>query len=94
MKNLLLYLILATKGGETRAKIIKALNEKPMNANQLASKLNLDYKTIQHHLRILLDNNILTVTKKNNYGALYLLSDEMQYNIKLFEEIWNKFGKK
>ena len=93
MKQLLYYLILDTKGGQTRGKIIDTIKKKPMNANQLASELNLDYKTIQHHLKILIKNNLLK-TFNNDYGTVYFLSDYLEQNINLFNEIWERFGKK
>lgn len=91
MKQLLWYLIAGTRGGETRGKIIVTLLNTPLNANQLSEKLCLDYKTIQHHIKVLLENNILTVVNKGKYGAMYFVSELMDKNI--FGEIWAKFGK-
>ncbi len=53
LKQLLGWLITGTKGGKTRAKIITSVKNNPRNANQLATQLNVDYKTIRHHLTIL-----------------------------------------
>ena len=94
MKNLLWYLIAGTKGGETRGRIISFIMQEPSNANKLSEELKLDYKTIRHHLEVLEKNNILSPQNKGNYGAVYFLSEELEKNIKLFEEIWAKFGKK
>ena len=94
MKNLLWYLIAGTKGGETRGKIIELLRKKPSNANKIAEILKLDYKTVRHHLEVLEKNNIIIVVNKGGYGAVYFLSELMESNIKLFEEIWVQFGKK
>ena len=94
MKNLLWYLIAGTKGGETRGRIIELLRKKPCNANKVAEMLNLDYKTVRHHLKVLDKNNVITAVNKGNYGAVYFLSEIMQANIKLFSEIWERFGKK
>ncbi len=94
MKNLLWYLIAGTRGGETRGKIINLLKKNPSNANKVAEMLNLDYKTVRHHLEVLEKNNIITAVNKGNYGAVYFLSELMQANIILFGEIWAKFGKK
>ncbi len=93
MKRLLWWLIAGTKGGINRAKIIVALKERPYNANQLAEVLDLDYKTVRHHIDVLLDNKIIT-TSGEKYGAMYFLSKNMEENFELFEEIWNKIGKK
>ncbi len=94
MKNLLWYLIAGTRGGETRGKIIDLLRKKPSNANKIAEMLKLDYKTVRHHLEVLEKNNIIIPINKGNYGAVYFLSEFMQENIKLFDEIWVQFGKK
>ena len=94
MKNLLWYLIAGTKGGETRGRMVNLLMKKPSNANKIAEMLNLDYKTIRHHLEVLEKNNIITAVNKGGYGAVYFLSDFMQANIKIFDGIWAQFGKK
>ena len=93
MKNLLWYLIAGTRGGETRGEIISAILKKPRNTHQLAKNLNYDYKTIQHHLQILVENRILIVLKKNSYGAVYFPSEEFEQNLEIFNKIWNQFGK-
>ena len=94
MKNLLWYLIAGTKGGETRGKIIDLLNKNPSNANKIAEMLNLDYKTVRHHLEVLEKNNIITAVNKGNYGAVYFISEIMKANMSVFDEIWGRFGKK
>lgn len=87
MKKLLWYLIAGTKGGYNRAKIIKCIQERPYNANQLSEKLDLDYKTIRHHIKVLEENNII-VSSGDKYGTMYFLSNEMENNRDIFEEIW------
>ena len=94
MKNLLWYLVAGTKGGETRGKIMWLLKKNPSNANKIAAILKLDYKTVRHHLEVLEKNSIITPINKGNYGAVYFLSDFMQANIQIFNEIWGQFGKK
>lgn len=94
MKNVLWYLIAGTRGGETRGKIIELLTKKPGNANKISSALQLDYKTVRHHLHVLEKNNILTQVSKGKYGAVYFLSDVMEKNLGVFNEIWARFGKK
>ncbi|MEM3692508.1 MAG: winged helix-turn-helix domain-containing protein [Candidatus Bathyarchaeia archaeon] len=89
-RRLLWYLLAGTKGGETRAEIIKALKERPYNANQLTKVLNLDYKTVKHHLNILMENRLITVEKEGRYGAVYILSDFMEENFHEFQLIWER----
>jgi DNA-binding transcriptional ArsR family regulator len=92
-KYLLGWLILGTRGGLSRAKIIKTLKETPQNANQLANLLELDYRTIRHHLEVLEKNRMIT-SAGEGYGITYFLSPAMEENYDLFEEILKKIWKK
>ena len=92
-KYLLGWLIAGTKGGVTRAKIIETLRENPQNANQLAKSLEMDYRTIRHHLEILQKNRMIT-SAGDGYGTTYFLSTELEENYSLFEEILNKIWEK
>jgi DNA-binding transcriptional ArsR family regulator len=93
MKKLLWWLIAGMKGGLNRAKIIKSLNDRPYNANQLSEELQLDYKTIRHHIKVLEDNGIIKSTG-GKYGKMYFLSENMEKNYDVFNEIWEQIGKK
>jgi len=93
MERVLWWLIAGTKGGVNRARMINALRDRPYNANQLSEVLELDYKTIRHHLKVLSKNSVVTSTG-NGYGAMYFLSPAMEENYALFEEIWEKIGNK
>jgi DNA-binding transcriptional ArsR family regulator len=93
LRYLLGWLIAGTRGGASRAEIIKALRDSPQNANQLAIQLGKDYKTIRHHLHVLEKNRIIT-SVGDKYGATYFLSQTMEENYVLFEEILNKIWKK
>ena len=93
LKYLLGWLIAGTRGGPTRAKIIGALKETPQNANQLATSLKMDYKTMRHHLEVLEKNKIIT-SIGDRYGATYFLTQTMEENFVMFEEIMKKIGKK
>jgi len=92
IERLLWWLIAGTKGGRTRATIIASLSKIPKNANQLANELNLDYKTVRHHLRVLVSNSIIS-SVGNGYGTTYFLSPELEENYQTFEAIWKKIGK-
>lgn len=93
MKYLLGWLIAGTRGGATRAKMIEALREAPRNANQLATLLGMDYRTIRHHIDVLEKNKIIT-SAGEGYGITYFLSPMMEENYALFEEIMKKIWKK
>jgi DNA-binding transcriptional ArsR family regulator len=94
MKNLIWYLFAGTRGAETRILIVTSLKDKPMNAHRLAKVLKFDYKTVKHHLRVLLDNQIITAVNKGKYGAVYFVSDSLNQMWNDFGSIWKRFGKK
>jgi DNA-binding transcriptional ArsR family regulator len=93
LKYLLGWLIAGTRGGPTRARIIEILKETPQNANQLATALKMDYRTIRHHLKVLEKNRIIT-TAGEGYGITYFLSPVLEENYVLFEEIVKRMWKK
>lgn len=89
-KRVLWYLIGSTKGGVNRARIIDTLNEKPSNPNQLATELGMDYKTVLHHLKVLVENGLIITDNKESYGAVYFLTPMMEKNYQSFVEILAK----
>ena len=91
-KRLLWFLFAGSRGGLNRIKIISILKETPLNANQLAKKLGLDYKAIQHHIRVLEKNNIITKAGEK-YGVNYFISTFLQVNMESFDEIVQKLEK-
>ena len=93
LKYMLGWLIAGTRGGITRAKIIKILKETPRNANQLANLMEMDYRTIRHHLNVLKKNKIITSTGEG-YGTTYFLSLQLEENYELFEEMGKKIWQK
>ncbi|MDO8869579.1 MAG: winged helix-turn-helix domain-containing protein [Methanobacteriaceae archaeon] len=89
MKKVLWWLILGTRGGINRAKIIKKLNERPYNAHQLAELLDVNYRTIRHHMKILEDSAVVQ-SSGAKYGKMYFLSEKMENNYNEFEAVWNQ----
>ena len=93
MRRLLWYLIAGTRGGVNRAKIIKLLNKRPYNVNQLAEIIKVDYRTIRYHMDVLEENEIVT-SAGEKYGMLYFLSSKMEENYETFLTIWEEVVKK
>jgi len=91
-KRLLWFLFAGSRGGLNRLRIISILKEKPLNANQLAKELGLDYKAIQHHIRVLEKNNIITRAGEK-YGVTYFISTFLEVNMESFDEIVQKLEK-
>ena len=89
MRQLLWWLIGGSRGGENRLRIVRAIEERPMNANQLANELDLNYKTVQHHLEVLVENDVLRTTG-DEYGKMYFLTDQMESNLDILEEVADK----
>ena len=93
LKQLLIYLFAGTRGAEMRARIIILLAEKPRNTNQLAEALGVDYKAVQHHLKILVKNGLLQTPQADAYGALYFLAPDMEAGLDYVQGIWKQYGK-
>jgi DNA-binding transcriptional ArsR family regulator len=87
LRQLLWFLIAGTRGGLNRARMIEMLHARPCNANQLAEALDLDYRTIRHHLNLLEKNGLLTRPAGSAYAAPYFLSAYLEGNYAIFEEI-------
>lgn len=94
MNKLLWWLIAGSSGGPNRARVIMKLHDRPYNAHQLAEELDLNYKTVRHHLKVLSENDVVTSSGKQKYGELYFLSDKMMDDYDEFHEIWEKLRKK
>ena len=86
MEKALWYLLTATRGGENRVRLIRALGARPRNANKLAEELDVSYKTIRHHLDILEDHGVVE-SGGNDYGKLYFLTDHFEQHRETFEQI-------
>jgi len=89
MEAVLWYVLTGTRGGENRARILRAIDERPRNANQLADALDLDYKTVRHHLDVLMENDIVE-NSGDDYGAIYLPTDRARNQWDTVEEIIEK----
>ncbi|MEF8790201.1 MAG: winged helix-turn-helix domain-containing protein [Haloarculaceae archaeon] len=86
MEGVLWYLLASSRGGPTRVRIVRALDERPRNANQLAEALDLDYTTVRHHLEVLREDNVLRKVG-GDYAAVYLFTDQVRANWGTVEEI-------
>ena len=88
MEQALWYLFVGTRGGSTRVSIVRALEEKPQNANQLAGEIDVDYNTIRHHLDVLSEHGVVEEGQEG-YGALYFLTDQFDAHRDEFQTILN-----
>jgi DNA-binding transcriptional ArsR family regulator len=92
-RKLLFYLFTSTRGGFTRLRIIMMLLEKPLNTHQLSLELQLDYKAVQHHMKVLEKNNMVSKIG-DKYGAIYHLSNLLEINIRALDEAIDKLDRK
>ena len=91
LRRLLWYLLGGTRGGENRARIIYELKNRPSNLNQLSKKLELEYRSIQHHIEVLRKNTLVT-SQGERYGLTYFLSPWLEAHYNIFEEIVKKLN--
>ena len=72
--------IFGRKGGETREKIINLLLSRPYNAHQISDLLEMSYRNIKHHLKVLQEASFIL---KNNqkYGKIYIIAPEFKRDI-------------
>lgn len=91
-KRLLWFVFAGSRGGLNRLRLVLALKEKPLNTNQLAKELGLDYKAIQHHIGVLEKNNIITRLGEK-YNVTFFISNFLEVNMDSFNEIAEKLEK-
>ena len=95
MDKRIAHLILGTRGGLNRGRILALLRSGPRNANAIAAALVLDYKTVRHHLGVLRENDlVMSVGGQVDYGTLYTLSPRLQMHYDEFETVWRKLGER
>jgi DNA-binding transcriptional ArsR family regulator len=87
LKRVLWHLLGGTRGGPLRIQILLRLLDRPYNTNQLASDLGHDYKTIQHHLRVLKRNRILDEQGTGQYGSVFFPTKDFEDSIAEFRAI-------
>ena len=92
-RKLLFYLFTSTRGGFTRLRIIMLLLERPLNTHQLSQELDLDYKAVQHHMKVLEKNNMVAKLG-DKYGAIFHLSNFLEINIRSLDEAIDKLDRK
>ena len=71
--------------------MVNLLKQGALNPNQIAKTLSLDYKTVQHHIKVLRENNII-ISDSVGYGTEYRLTEYFSANIAVFEEIWARLA--
>lgn len=86
MEAALWYVLSGTRGGANRARILRAVDERPRNPNQLAEELGLNYDTVRHHLEVLAENDVVHASG-DEYGAVYLPTERVRTHWETVESI-------
>lgn len=91
--RLCFWLFFATRGGRTRLVIMQSLMREPMNAHRLSSELGLNYRTVEHHLRVLAGNGFVTAVGRR-YGETFFPSKKVAENGHRITDMIEKYGGK
>jgi DNA-binding transcriptional ArsR family regulator len=86
METVLWQVLAGTRGGPNRARLLRAVDERPRNANRLSEDLDLAYNTVRHHLDVLERNGVVT-SGEAEYGKVYLPSEHARAHWSTVEEI-------
>jgi predicted transcriptional regulator len=86
LRRLLWYVLGGTRGGENRAKILRALKERPRNLNQLSKEMDMQYNLVQHHVGVLKRNSLVSSVGEH-YGMTYFLSPFLEAHFDVFEAV-------
>ncbi len=85
-------LFVGSRGATNRIRIISALRKMSSNRNQLSIELGIEYKAIQHHLKVLERNNFVRKFG-NHYGVVYCVSPLFENSEFVFDEIVDSLNK-
>lgn len=89
LRRLLWHFLGATRGGETRARLLHQLRSQPGNINQLSKRIGMEYRTVQHHMEILKKNSLVDSTGES-YGVTYFLHPWLETHIEIFDDLCQK----
>lgn len=93
LKDLFSSVFTGMSGRYTRMRIICAITEVPMNSLELSKKLNLDYKTIQHNIKVLESNNLID-REGEGYGDVFFASELISSNLPTLYKVIRKVESK
>jgi DNA-binding transcriptional ArsR family regulator len=91
-KRMMVYVFVGTRGGQNRARIVELIRTEPANPNKISEKLGLDYKTVQHHIKLLEENGVIVASSKGTYGAVYFLTPYFEKFFDSVKSMWARFG--
>ncbi|MBI3858673.1 MAG: winged helix-turn-helix transcriptional regulator [Thaumarchaeota archaeon] len=86
LRRVLWFVLGGARGGENRARIIHELSVRPMNLNQIAERLGVDYRTVMYHVVVLRRNSLLS-SRDDAYGAMVFLSPRLEAGLSIFKDV-------
>ncbi len=82
-EHMLWWVFVGSKGGRMRSAIVDLLVGSPMNANQLAESLSVNYRTVSHHLKVLVGSKLVSA-QGPRYGQVYFPTSLLTGNMTLY----------
>lgn len=89
VKRAFVFSIAGTRGGPVRLDVLKIIAKEKMNISQISIKMGMDYKTIQHHMRVL-DKSGFVKKEMSKNESIYSVSDLIRSNNEIMEIIRRK----
>ncbi len=68
------FLLIGSRGGENRGRILRVLASCPRNAYDIARELDLNYGTVTHHLKTLAAAGLVIALTGSRYAQGFALS--------------------
>ena len=93
MNNVFSSVFTGMGGRYTRLRIICAITENPMNILEISKKLELDYKTVKHSIKILEENSLIT-REGEGYGDTFHPSEKISNNLETLYSVIRKVESK
>ncbi len=75
--RVLWWLFASSAGARTRGRVLLLLRAEPRNAQQLARELGVDYSTVRHHLRVMMENRLIE-SSGSHYGQVYSVAPHIE----------------
>ena len=85
--EVLRFLILGSRGGANRGRILEALLRCPRNAFEISKTLDLNYGTVTAHLKTLVGAGLVVSLNGGRYAQGYAVTGVVRKNITLFERL-------
>src|SRR3990172_13238291 len=85
--DLLRFLLLGSRGGWNRGRILELLVECPRNAHDLSRELDLNYGTVTLHLRSLLEAGLVVALTPERYAQGFAVAPVLRRNLREFERL-------